>query len=347
MKHPSFGRRNRYAFFLLLGICCVLLFGMTGYMALEDIPPLEALYMAIGTLTTISPFPLSDSGQIFSIVLLVLGFGLVAATAGYLGNMLLDENWIEVYRRRKVVKSLRSYSNHYIICGHGQVGKRVAMELHRHKKPVVVVDNNEEVLFRCKEAGLPHLDMDAMEEETLIEAGVERAKGLVSVVNRDADNVYIVLTARSLNPDLFICARASSRGVESKLVRAGADRVVSPYASAAMRITHNILRPSVTDFLELALSGEGMELELEELSIPKEPPFDKEQGLDSNTIRSDFDLIIVAIMRQDGNWIYNPPLQEPIQPEDTVIAVGPKKNMDRFFGYLYGIERPASEPGRC
>lgn len=342
MKQASFGRRNRYACFLLLAICCILLFGMTGYMALEDIPPLEALYMAIGTLTTISPFPLSDKGRIFSIVLLVCGFGLVAATAGYLGNMFLDGNWLEMYRRRKVQKSLRSYADHYIICGHGQVGKRVAIELHRNKKPVVVIDNDEEVLFRCKEMGLPHLDKDAMDEEALIEAGVERAKGLVSVVNRDADNVYIVLTARSLNPELFICARASSRGVESKLIRAGANRVVSPYASAAMRITHNILRPSVTNFLELALSGEGIELELEELSIPEKPPSEKAHGLDSSTIRNDFDLIIVAIMRPDGNWIYNPPLQEPISDGDTVIAVGPKTNMDRFFAYLYGIERPAS-----
>ncbi len=342
MKSSYFQRRNRYAAYLLLSIFCIVLLGMLGYMLLEDIAPLAALYMAIGTLTTVSPFALSDSGRVFSIILLVLGFGMVAATAGYLGNMLLDGNWVELYRRRKVLKNLKAYSDHYIVCGHGQVGKRVVAELHRNQKPVVVIDNDEEVLLRCKEMGIPYLDMDAMEEEALVEAGVERAKGLVSVVNRDADNVYIVLSARSLNPGLFICARASSKGVEGKLIRAGANRVVSPYASAAMRITQNILRPSVTDFLEQALSGKGMELELEELYISQDSQFASQQKVDSQIIRNDFDLIIVAIMRSDGSWIYNPKPEEPIQVEDTVIAVGPKTKMDSFFEYLYGIPRPNS-----
>ncbi len=312
--------------------------GISGYMLLEEISFLEALYMTIGTLTTVSPFTLSTAGKIFSILLLVVGFGLVAATAGYLGNLLLDENWVELHRRRKVQKSLKNYSNHYIICGHGQMGQRIVKELHSYQKPVVIIDNNEEVLIRCKELGIPHLDKDAMEEEALIEAGVKRAKGLVSVVNQDADNVYIVLTARALNPDLFICARASSKGVESKLQRAGANRIVSPYASAAMRITQNILRPSATDFMELALSGEGIELELEELQIPRNSPFEREK-IDSNKIREDFDLIIVALMLPDGNWIYNPPLQRQIQVEDTVIAIGPQANMDKFYEYIYGLPR--------
>ncbi|MFO7803497.1 MAG: potassium channel protein [Desulfovermiculus sp.] len=339
MKQSYYRRKNRYACALLLSILGIILLGTLGYMCLEGIPPLQALYMAIGTLTTISPFALSDNGKIFSIILLILGFGLVAASAAFLGNLLLEGSWVELYRRRKVAKRLKSFSDHYIICGHGQVGKRVVKELHRNQKPIVVIDNNEEVLLRCKEMGVPHLDKDAMDEETLIEAGVERAKGLVSVVNRDADNVYIVLTARSLNPSLFICARASSKGVESKLIRAGADRVVSPYASAAMRITQNILRPSVNEFLEMALSGEGIELDLEELHIPGEAPFKDEETIDSNKIREEFDLIVVAIMRQDSTWIYNPSMQEPIHKQDTVIAIGPKQNMDYFFQYLYGTSR--------
>lgn len=343
MNNSYYRRKNRYACALLLCIVCIILVGMFGYMTLEGIPPLQALYMAIGTLTTISPFTLSDNGKIFSILLLILGFGLVAASAAFLGNLLLEGSWIELYRRRKVSKRLKSFSDHYIICGHGQVGKRVVKELHRHQKPVVVIDNDEEVLLRCKEMGIPCLDKDAMDEETLIEAGVERAKGLVSVVNRDADNVYIVLTASSLNPSLFICARASSKGVESKLIRAGANRIVSPYASAAMRITQNILRPSVNEFLEVALSGEGIELELEELHIPSEAPLKDDEAIDSNKIREDFDVIVVAIMREDNSWIYNPTMQEPIHKQDTVIAIGPKKNMDYFFQFLYGTPRQSMQ----
>lgn len=340
MRKSYFQFKNHYAaFYLLLAVCCIVLLGTVGYMFLEDISPLKALYLAIGTLTTISPFDLSESGRIFSIILLIIGFSLVAATAGYLGNMFLDGEWIELYRRRNVLKNLKTYSNHYIVCGYGEVGQRVVEELHRNQIPVVVIDNNEEVLLYCREMSIPHLDMDAMEEDALIEAGVERAKGLASMVNRDADNVYIVLSARSLNSELFICARASSKGVEGKLSRAGADRVVSPYASAAMRVTQYILRPSVTDFLEQVLSDKGIELELDELYIPPDSQLASQQKVDSQTLKNDFDLIVVAIMRSDGSWTYNPHPEEPIQAEETIIAVGPKTNIDSFFEYLYGVAR--------
>ena len=341
-KHTSvwFIRKNRHALFLVLAIVVIIGVGTVGYMVLEGISPLRALYMAIGTLTTISPFHLSSKGQVLSIFLLFAGFGLVAAFAGYMGNLMLDGRWIEMYRSRQMQKVLKDFSDHYIVCGNGQVGKRVVRELQRSQKPVVVIDNDSEVLRRCRDIGVPHLDMDAMEEDTLIAAGVERAKGLVAVVNRDADNVYIVLTARSLNPELFIYARASSKGVEGKLVRAGANRVVSPYASAAMRITQNILRPSVNDFLEKALSTDGMELELEELLVPGETD---SEPMDTESIKKWFDVIVVALMRPDNTWIYNPSPAVPIQVQDTIIAIGPKKNIDRFFQYLYGAPRPHAE----
>jgi len=328
--------------FSLIGLFLV---GMFGYMLLEKISPIEAMYLTIGTLTTVAPFSLSDSGRIFAIFLIVFGFGLVAATAALLGNMLLDGNWLELYRRRKVRKRLQNYSNHYVICGHGQMGQIVAAELSRHKFSLVVIDNDEEAILRCKELGIPHFERDAMEEENLIEAGIERAKGLISVVNRDADNVFIVLTSRSLNPDLFICARASSKGVEKKLFRAGANHVVSPYASAAMRITQNILRPTITDFLELALSGKGMELKLEELNIPGNAPFVGKKLVDSN-IRNDFDLIIVAIKRLDGTRIYNPSSMEIIREGDTLIVIGPQSNMDHFFEKTYGKSNKYSKKQR-
>ena len=234
-------------------------------------------------------------------------------------------------------KKLHSYENHYIVCGHGQVGQIVADELHESGVPIVVIDKNEEAVTRCRDMGIMCLERDAMEEENLLEAGLERARGLISVVNRDADNVFIVLTARAVNGDLFICARASSRGVEKKLYRAGANHVVSPYASAAVRITQNILRPTITDFLGSALSGNGeeMELALEELEISDNAPFAEKTLMDSN-IRNDFDLIIVAIKRKDGSRIFNPSSLECINKGDTLIAVGPQKNMDTFMEKVNG-----------
>ncbi len=338
MKHFFSSARNKYVALLLVCLVCLFLFGMWGYMVVEERSPVEALYLTIGTLTTVAPFELSDDGRIFAIFLIVFGFGLVAATATLLGNMLLDSNSLELYRRRKVRKKLEAFENHYVVCGHGQVGQIVTAELLDSGLPLVVIDNDENAILHCKELGVAHLKRDAMEEENLVEAGIERARGLISVVNRDADNVFIVLTARALNPDISIFARASSKGVEKKLFRAGANYVVSPYASAALRITQNILRPTITDFLDSTISGKEVDLVIEELEIPATAPFVNKSMMDTN-IRTDFDLIIVAIKRADGTRIYKPSSLELIHAGDTLIFVGPQTNIDQFFEKIYGKKR--------
>ncbi|WP_051694095.1 potassium channel family protein [Desulfohalovibrio reitneri] len=345
MRRAGLSRRLRFAAFLLLSLLCLLLLGMGGFMLVEDVSPVEALYLTIGTLTTVAPFHLTEGGRVFAILLILSGFGLVAATAAFVGNLFLDGQALELYRRRKMRKELGKHSDHYVICGFGQMGQIVTAELMRNGVSVVVIDTDEQAVLRCRELGAPAIRRDAMEEESLAEAGVERARGVISVVNRDADNVFIVVTARALNPEVFISARASSRGVEKKLYLAGANHVVSPYASAAMRITQNILRPTITDFMEQAVSGREVELELEELCIPESAPFAGKSLMESN-IRNDFDLIVVAIKRGDGKRIYNPASLEPIHAGDTLIAIGPRANMDRFHKSLYGKPRPASNGGQ-
>ena len=153
MKHSASYRRRRYAKILIFSLICLFLFGMTGYMLLEKASPVEALYLTLGTLTTVAPFTLSDNGRIFAIFLIVLGFGMVAATAAFLGNMFLDGSWIEDYRRRRVRKILHSFKDHYIVCGHGQVGQIVAAELFRNGFPLVVIDRDKKAIQQCKELG--------------------------------------------------------------------------------------------------------------------------------------------------------------------------------------------------
>jgi voltage-gated potassium channel len=338
MRHLNPTRRLRYAGMLLFSLVLLFLLGVVGFMVLEGASAVEAMYLTIGTLTTVAPFQLHDSGRVFALFLILVGFGLVAGAAACIGNMVLDGHGLELYRRRKVRKKLEKFSDHYIICGHGQMGHIVAEELVRNGVQLVVIDNDDDAVLRCREEDIPYLQGDAMEEDNLLQAGIERAKGLVSVVNRDADNVFIIVTARALNPNLFISARASTKGVEQKLYRAGADHVVSPYASAAVRITQNILRPTVTDFLDLALSGKGVELALEELELPKDAPFAGKPLMESN-IHNDFDLIVVAIQRADGSRVFNPSSLEPLHAGDTLVAIGPQANMDRFFESLYGRKR--------
>jgi len=335
MKTLLFSGKTKYAALLLLSLVCLFLVGMCGYMLVEGRTPVEALYLTIGTLTTVAPFELSKGGRIFAIFLIFFGFGLVAATAALLGNMVLDGHTLELYRRRKVRKKLKNFSDHYVVCGHGQVGQIVTTELLQSGLPLVVIDNNDTAILHCKELGVMYLKRDAMKEETLVEAGVERAKGLISVVNRDADNVFIVLTARALNSDMSIFARASSKGVEKKLFRAGANYVVSPYASAAMRITQNILRPTITDFLDSTISGKEIDLVIEEAEIPEAAPFANQSMMDAN-LRNDFDLIVVAIKRADGTRIYNPSSLELIHAGDRLIFVGPQTNINQFLEQIYG-----------
>ncbi|SMC26089.1 voltage-gated potassium channel [Desulfacinum hydrothermale DSM 13146] len=336
--HRLLGQR-----FLLVALSSffILCFGVSGYMLVGHYPFLDALYMTVITLTTVGfqeVRPLDSDGRLFTIVLITLGVVFVAYHVAYVGQMILEGSFLEVYRRRRVRQKLNQMKDHYIICGYGQMGRYIVRQLLRHQVPLVVVETNESQAGELQELGVPFLIADAKEEENLLAVGIRKAKGLVAVVHSDTDNVFIVLTARDLNRDLFICARASTSGTERRLRKAGADRVVSPYASGAMRIAQNILRPTVTDFLELALSGDGMELSMEELVIPAGADLIGKDLVHSG-IRSDYNLIIVAIKRREGTMIYNPSPGEVLEQGDTLVAIGPRENLDRFAEGLFGTSK--------
>lgn len=307
-------------------------FGVLGYIFLEHYSLVEALYMTVITLSTVGfseVRPLAPAGQIFTIILVLMGAGFVTYHLVYFSQLLFDPNLIELYRRRRLKKQLDQLKDHYIICGYGQMGQVIVRELSNHKIPVVVIDNDDALVIRFREKEILHLISDATEEENLIAAGIQRAKGLVAVVNRDTDNVFIVLTARDIKKDLLILARAGSPGTQKRLCTAGADRVVSPFATGAHHIAQNILRPTVTDFLELALSAEGLELSMEEIVIsPHAALVGKE--LMTSGIRSQYNLIVVAIKRRDGTMIYNPSPQELFEAGDILIVIGPQESLHSF-----------------
>jgi len=342
MKASWILTRGRHVLVLALLSGLLLALGTFGYMVIEGFSFLDSLFMTVITLTTVGygeVRPLDEAGRLFTIVLIMMGAGFVAYNLAYFTQLLLDGNLLELYRRRKVAKQLEQLKNHYIVCGYGQMGQIVARELIKNDVPVVVIENDEATVMRLQEKNILHLAGDATEEESLITAGVEKANGLVSVVNKDTDNVFIVLTARDLNRNLFICVRAGTPGTEKRLLKAGANRVVSPYASSALRIAHQILRPTVTDFLELALSGEGMELSMEELQVPEGADIVGKDLMHSG-IRSEYNLIIVAIKRSDARMIYNPSPKEVLHAGDTLVAIGPQENLDRFGTRLYSGTNP-------
>lgn len=346
MKDPWLTHTGRHIALLVVLMLLLVGYGTAGFFLVAHYTPVEALYMTVITLSTVGygeVRPLDENGRLFAVTLIIMGAIFVAYNLAYFTQLLMDGNLLEVYRRRKLRKKLEQLSEHYIVCGYGQMGQIIVQELLRHNLPVVVVEGNDSVVFKLREKGILYLDEDATEEESLLAAGIMRAKGLISVVSKDTDNVFIVLTARDLNRNVQIFARAGAPEIEKRLFKAGADRVVSPFSLGATRIAHNVIRPTVTDFLELALSGEGMELSMEEICIPPEADLVGKQLMRSG-IRSDFNLIVVAIKRRDGTMIYNPSPQEVLHEGDILVTIGPQENLSRFGGILYGCSYPTIRP---
>ncbi|MBP8646250.1 MAG: potassium channel protein [Syntrophobacteraceae bacterium] len=338
MENSWLSTTGRHILTLFALLVLLISFGTTGYMLLEKFSLLDGLYMTIITLTTVGfgeVKPLQPVGRIFTIVLILMGAGLVAYNLAYFSQLVLDGNLLELYRRRRLRKQLDHVSDHFIICGYGQMGKIIAQELSKNHVPVVVVENDPSVLVSIREKEIHYFAGDATEEDSLLSAGILRARGLVSVVSKDTDSVFIIITAKDLNKDLTIYARATTPGAERKLLKAGAAKVVSPYASGALRIVDNILRPTVTDFLDLALSDQGMELSMEEIRLPQGVDLVGKELMYSG-IRSQYNLIVVCIKRSSGTMIYNPSPQELLQMDDTLVVIGPQENLLRFSRDLFG-----------
>lgn len=331
----------RHAVTLSVLVGLLISFGVLGYMVVEDYGFLDALYMTVITLATVGfteVRPLDQAGRLFTIVLIFMGVGFLTYSFVYFSQLLFDPNLVALYRRRKVRRRIEQMEGHYIVCGYGQMGQIIVEKLIQQQESVVVIDTDESLGMRFREKNITHLTADATEEENLVTAGVARAKGLVAVVNRDTDNVFIVLTARDLNKDLQILARAGSPSTEKRLLKAGANRVVSPFASGAEQIAHHILRPTVTDFLDLALSTEGLELSMEEITIPDGADVVGKKLMNSG-IRSSYNLIVVAIRRRDATMVYNPSPSEILEAGDILVAIGPQENLALFRKVLADAAR--------
>jgi len=221
--------------------------------------------------------------------------------------------------------------DHYIVCGCGRIGNLICKEFAKSAKQLtfVVIENDPDVIEKIENENYLYVQGDSTEEDVLIKAGIGKAKGLITAVSSDSDNVYITLTARELNPKLFILARASEENAEKKLLRAGADKVMSPYYIGGMRMAQTILRPAVVDFIELAVQDRSMELQLEEIKVRKSSKFIGVSLKDSG-IRQDFGLIVVSIKKLSGDTEFNPSSESKIELGDTVLALGEKKNLLRL-----------------
>jgi voltage-gated potassium channel len=283
---------------------------------------LDALYMTITTLTTVGyreVHELSKTGMVFTIVLILVGVGTVLYALSAGAKVILEGELQELFGRQRLEKKIKRMKDHYIVCGFGRMGNIICKELTEKKVEFVVIEKKAENF----DSNCPVLILsgDATRDEVLKEAGIDKAKGLISVLPSDAENLYVVLSARGLNPDLFIVARAVDEGSESKLIQAGANKAVSPYHIGGVRIAHSILRPTVVDFLEFATKTGNIELQMEEVTIPEDSALIG-QSLDQCGFGRELGIIIVGIKRESGEMRFNPTFRTTIKAGDTLIALG-------------------------
>jgi voltage-gated potassium channel len=309
-------------FLAMLLLFCVVSFGTAGYMIIEGWNFLDALYMTVITLASVGfreVHELSETGVIFTIILIVGGVGSVAYALSAGARLILEGEFQQVFGRKRLEKRLRDLNDHYIVCGYGRMGKIICRELKAANIPFVAVEKNVESI--PTDSDFFTIEGDATQDDLLKRVGIQRARGLISVLPTDAENLYVVLSARELNPQLFIVARAGEEGSEKKLFRAGANKVVSPYHIGGLRIAHTVLRPAVVDFIEFATRSGNLELQMEEILIPEYSNL-AGMSLDQCGFGRELGIIIVAIKRASGEMEFNPTSRSTIKEGDTLIALG-------------------------
>ena len=301
----------------------VMAIGTAGYHYIEGWPWFDGFYMVITTLTTIGyqeVHPLSHAGRAFNVLVIISGVSLLLLGVGLLSQALLEFELQSFCGRRRMEREISRLDGHFIICGMGRVGRSVARELARKPAPFVLIDNSDTKRQRFANENWLVIAGDATLETTLREARIEHASGLIAATTTDATNLYIVLTARGLNPHLKIIARASEDAAEKHLLTAGADSVVSPYSFAGQRIAQSLLRPHVVTFLDTATTHLGMDLEIGEIHITPDSTF-AGKTLETSRIRQERGVIVLAVKRGEA-MRFNPAPDERIEPGDCLIAMG-------------------------
>ena len=320
--------------FVAMGM--VFCLGVLGYMEVEGWSFFDSLYQVIITLSTVGfqeVYPLTRDGRILTMVLIVSGVGTFAYLVGSFTQVLVEGRLQQYLGRRRMQKIIDSLSDHVIICGYGRIGAVVAREILAENVAAVIIENNIEVIHNLDEQGIPYVQGDATADETLLAAGLMRAKTLVAALTLEAANVYVTLTARQLNPTIRIVARADAQGHTQRLQRAGADQVLVPHLYGGVRMAQSVLRPTVTNFLELAGRGGAIDLQMEELQVTEQSEIVDKSLIDA-ALRPRFNLIVIAIKKASGEMQFNPQAQAVLEAGDTMILVGSRDNLDSLQAIL-------------
>ncbi|MBN1289887.1 MAG: potassium channel protein [Actinobacteria bacterium] len=321
--------KNALAAFII-----VIIIGTSGYMIIEHLNFLESLYMTVITISTvgyreIAPNP-SAAGEVFTIFLIICGLATVVYFTTSVVELLLEGRILDIMGRRKFLRELKELSGHYIVCGYGRVGKQIAGECQHRGASVVIIERDAATFESCVSDGYIAIKGDATDEMDLRKAGIENARGLVTALSSDADNLFVTMTARIIRPDLFIVGRCNSDHSESKLYRAGADRALSPHNVGGRRMAALVLKPLVCDFLDVVTHGELVELTLDDVTVSGGSPAvgRKIKEVVSGEYKG---IIVLGIKRIKREYMVNPGGGTVIETGDILIISGPSELRKEFI----------------
>ncbi len=327
MNQQASLRHIRIAIFLVLG---VLALGIVGYMLIERFSFIDALFTTVDMMSTVgtAAHPLSDYGRLFTIAIIILGVGSLFYTFGATMEFMIEGHLGKAIGRRIMDRKIAALRNHCVICGFGRVGSRIAEEFAAARKPFVVIDENEATVQHCIQRGYLALQGDAASDDVLRESGIQHAQALLVATDEDANNIYITLSARNLNPKLLIVSRANHDETVVKLKRAGADRVLSPYAIAGHRMANLALQPTVVDFFDTLINAANPELAVQEVILPVDSPLIGKTIVDAQNMLTDGTMILA--IKKPGGLVMGSRLETRIEGGDAAIIAGTPEQLSRL-----------------
>src|SRR6478672_4460908 len=330
----------RLSVLLLLGVVAG---GTVGYSLIEGWDLWDSLYMTVISVTTAGykeVHPMGRGGELFTMIVLTVGVATVLYTFSFLMARLVEGDLQARWVRGRRARMLDDLHHHFIVCGFGRIGQIVAREFSRQDVRFVIIERDVERMQQAIAAGYLAVEADASSEDVLKRVGISRARGLIAAVSTDAENVFAILTARLLRPDLFIIGRAETEDAKAKLVRAGADRVLSPYQIGGLQLAQTALRPAVVDFVQLATSSDNLDLNMEQVQIAEGAPLAGRSIIEAN-LRQRFGVVVVGIQRASGGMEFNPPPESVMRVGDYLVVLGQAKNLRE----LEAAARPAGVAG--
>lgn len=315
----------------LLLLVTILAIGTAGYSTIEHMPVFDSFYMTLITISTVGfseIAPLSNTGRVLTIFIIVSGISLLTYTLGQIAKIFIEGELRTLLGRRKLGKQISELAGHYIVCGFGRIGEVICKELADEHIPFLVIEKGDKIDLLEKMQYL-HIVGDATADEVLLQAGLMKARGLATAVSSDADNVFITLTAKGLRPDIFVLSRAADLKNESKLLRAGASRVICPYNMGGTKMAQILKKPTVVDFLDTAMMSGELGLKLEEALVQPTSILVGQTLINSN-LRRDFGVIIVAIKKANNEMVFNPGPLSLIEANDVIVAIGKQDDMKKM-----------------